>query len=141
MIMQTFYFNYNCTKISKNLTAWHELSQEEHVIAKIDPSMCVNCGACYTSCNDAGYQSITMDPVTHITEIVDKDCTGCTLCLSVCPINDCITMVPRDGPYIPDRAVPLGEDYNAEKWSTGVYQAAHDAHAESVMSQMGVVGK
>jgi len=117
------------------------LSQEEHVIAKIDPSMCVNCGACYTSCNDAGYQSITMDPVTHITEIVDKDCTGCTLCLSVCPINDCITMVPRDGPYIPDRAVPLGEDYNAEKWSTGVYQAAHDAHAESVMSQMGVVGK
>ena len=41
------------------------------VIAKIDPSMCVNCGACYTSCNDAGYQSITMDPVSHITEIVD----------------------------------------------------------------------
>ena len=36
--------------------AWHELSQEEHVIAEIDPSMCVNCGACYTSCNDAGYQ-------------------------------------------------------------------------------------
>ena len=46
------------------------------VIAKIDPSMCVNCGACYTSCNDAGYQSITMDPVSHITEIVDADCTG-----------------------------------------------------------------
>jgi dihydropyrimidine dehydrogenase (NADP+) len=41
-----------CDKIG----AWHELSQEEHVIAKIDPSMCVNCGACYTSCNDAGYQ-------------------------------------------------------------------------------------
>jgi dihydropyrimidine dehydrogenase (NADP+) len=76
--------------------------------------MCVNCGSCYTSCNDAGYQSITFDPVTHVPEIVNDDCTGCTLCLSVCPINDCITMVPRDGPYIPDRAVPLGEEYNAE---------------------------
>jgi dihydropyrimidine dehydrogenase (NADP+) len=116
---------------TSKIGAWHELSQEEHVIAKIDPSMCVNCGACYTSCNDAGYQSITMDPVSHITEVVDKDCTGCTLCLSVCPINDCITMVPRDGPYIPDRAVPLGEAYNAEKWSTGVYQAAHDEHARA----------
>ena len=41
-----------CDKIG----AWHELSQEEHVIAEIDPSMCINCGACYTSCNDAGYQ-------------------------------------------------------------------------------------
>ena len=68
----------------------------------------VNCGACYTSCNGAGYQSITMDAETHITDVVDDDYTGCTLCLSVCPINDCITMVPRDGPYvIPDRAIPL----------------------------------
>ena len=55
------------------------------------------------------------------TEVVDDDCTGCTLCLSVCPINDCITMVPRDGPYLPDRAVPLGEKFDAAKWSTGEY--------------------
>ena len=68
-------------------------------------------------------QSITMDPVTHITEVVDEDCTGCTLCLSVCPINDCITMVPRDGPYIPDRAVPLGEPFDAKKWAGGMMVA------------------
>ena len=80
-------------------------------------------------------QSITMDPETHITEIVEADCTGCTLCLSVCPINDCITMVPRDGPYIPDRAVPLGEEYNANKWSSGEYAAAHDEHARSVIGK------
>lgn len=104
--------------------AWHELSQEEHVIAKIDPDLCVNCGACYTSCNDAGYQSITMTADTHVTEIVDEDCTGCTLCLSVCPINDCITMVPRDGPYIPDRAVPLGEAFDAKQWANGKFEHA-----------------
>ena len=97
--------------------AWHELSQEEQVIAKIDPSMCVNCGACYTSCNDAGYQSISFDAVTHEAKIVDEDCTGCTLCLSVCPVNDCITMVPRGKPYIPDRGVPAGETFDAGKWA------------------------
>ena len=42
------------------------------VIAKIDPTMCVNCGACYTSCNDSGYQSITFDPETHVATIVDE---------------------------------------------------------------------
>ena len=96
--------------------AWHELSQAEQVIAKIDPSMCVNCGSCFSSCNDSGYQSITFDSDTHLPYIVEEDCTGCTLCLSVCPINDCITMVPRDGPYIPDRAVPLGEAFDDKKW-------------------------
>ncbi len=44
------------------------------------------------------------------------DCTGCTLCLSVCPINDCITMVPRDGPYVPDRGVPLGEEFDIKRF-------------------------
>ena len=78
--------------------------------------MCVNCGSCYSSCNDSGYQSITFDPTTHIPEVVEADCTGCTLCLSVCPINDCITMVPRDGPYIPDRGVALGEKFDIKKW-------------------------
>lgn len=100
--------------------AWHELSQEEHVVAKIDPAMCINCGACYTSCNDAGYQSITFDAMTHKAEVVTADCTGCTLCLSVCPVNDCITMVSRDGPYVPDRAVPVGEKFDPKKWAAGV---------------------
>jgi len=97
--------------------AWHELSQEEQVVAKINPSMCVNCGACYTSCNDAGYQSISFDSLTHEAKIVEEDCTGCTLCLSVCPVNDCISMVPRDGPYIPDRGVPAGEQFDSTKWA------------------------
>ena len=102
-----------------SIGAWYELSQSEQVIAKIDPEMCVNCGACYTSCNDSGYQSITFDENTHVATVVDEDCTGCTLCLSVCPINDCITMVPRGGPYNPDRAIPLGEKFDPAKWAGG----------------------
>uniref|UniRef100_A0A8W8J0L6 4Fe-4S ferredoxin-type domain-containing protein n=1 Tax=Magallana gigas TaxID=29159 RepID=A0A8W8J0L6_MAGGI len=37
---------------------------------------------------------------------------GCTLCLSVCPIIDCISMVPRTTPYIPKRGIPLGTGNN-----------------------------
>lgn len=52
--------------------------------------MCINCGKCYMACADSGYQAIAFDPDTHIPRVTD-DCTGCTLCLSVCPIIDCIT--------------------------------------------------
>ena len=41
--------------------------------------MCINCGKCYMTCNDSGYQAITFDPVTHFPHVTD-DCTGCTLC-------------------------------------------------------------
>lgn len=51
--------------------------------------MCINCGKCYLACNDSGYQAISFDPVTHIPHVTD-DCTGCNLCVSVCPIIDCI---------------------------------------------------
>jgi dihydropyrimidine dehydrogenase (NADP+) len=47
------------------------------------------------TCNDSGYQAITFDKTTHIPHVTD-DCTGCTLCLSVCPIPECIEMVPRE---------------------------------------------
>lgn len=51
--------------------------------------MCINCGKCYMTCADSGYQAITFDARTHLPRVTD-DCTGCTLCLSVCPIIDCI---------------------------------------------------
>jgi len=86
--------------------AYGDLDNKQQVVALIDEDMCINCGKCYMTCNDSGYQAITFDPVTHLTNVTD-DCTGCTLCLSVCPIVDCITMVKRASPYVPKRGVPL----------------------------------
>ena len=37
--------------------------------------MCINCGKCYMTCNDSGYQAIKFDPVTHLPEVT-VDCTG-----------------------------------------------------------------
>merc|ERR1711928_110601 len=78
----------------------------QQVVAMIDEEMCINCGKCYMTCNDSGYQATTFDPITHLAKVND-DCTGCTLCLSVCPIIDCIKMVPRKIPYIPKRGIPF----------------------------------
>ncbi|XP_033127315.1 dihydropyrimidine dehydrogenase [NADP(+)]-like [Anneissia japonica] len=83
-----------------------DLNNKEQVVALIDEEMCINCGKCYMTCNDSGYQSIKFDPETHLPHVT-QDCTGCTLCVSVCPIIDCITMVPRPTPYIPNRGIPL----------------------------------
>ncbi len=68
--------------------------------------MCINCGKCYMTCNDSGYQAITFDPETHLPFVTD-DCTGCTLCVSVCPIIDCVTMTEKLTPHKPKRGIPV----------------------------------
>jgi len=85
---------------------YNQLDNKQHVVALIDDDMCINCGKCYMTCNDSGYQAITFDSKTHIPHVSEDDCTGCTLCLSVCPIIDCITMVKRPTPYTPKRGIP-----------------------------------
>ncbi|KAH9496274.1 hypothetical protein Btru_017966 [Bulinus truncatus] len=94
------------------ITSYSELDNTDQVIALIDEDMCINCGKCYMTCNDSGYQAISFDPETHLPKVNKKDCTGCTLCLSVCPIIDCIQMVPREDPYVPRRGIPLGVQVN-----------------------------
>uniref|UniRef100_H3ACR0 4Fe-4S ferredoxin-type domain-containing protein n=2 Tax=Latimeria chalumnae TaxID=7897 RepID=H3ACR0_LATCH len=89
--------------------SYGQLNNKEHVVALIDEQMCINCGKCYMTCNDSGYQAIQFDPQTHLPTITDN-CTGCNLCLSVCPIIDCIKMVTRTTPYEPNRGLPLAVD-------------------------------
>ena len=69
----------------KHIGNYTEMTNKEQVVACIDDEMCINCGKCYMTCNDSGYQAITFDPDTHIPHVTE-DCTGCTLCVSVCPI-------------------------------------------------------
>lgn len=72
-----------------SVSLWVEAERELSDFASSAQEMCINCGKCYMTCNDSGYQAIVFDPITHLTKVND-DCTGCTLCLSVCPILDCI---------------------------------------------------
>uniref|UniRef100_A0A7S1KR95 dihydropyrimidine dehydrogenase (NADP(+)) n=1 Tax=Percolomonas cosmopolitus TaxID=63605 RepID=A0A7S1KR95_9EUKA len=99
-------------KAVSRIGAWGAMDPEakEHVVAVIDPEVCVNCGLCYSICSDGGYTSIEMDPNTHV-PVVNDNCTGCTLC-TVCPAR-AISMVPRSSlgkpPYQPSRGIEPGE--------------------------------
>lgn len=90
----------------KHISSYKELDNKEQVVALVNDDMCINCGKCYMVCNDSGYQAIKFDPQTHLPHVTDE-CTGCTLCLSVCPIIDCITMVKRTKPHIINRGIKL----------------------------------
>ncbi|KAI4470269.1 dihydropyrimidine dehydrogenase [nadp(+)] [Holotrichia oblita] len=95
-------------KALSRIGAYNDLNLKKQVVALIDDDMCINCGKCYMACNDSGYQAIHFDHKTHIPKVND-DCTGCTLCLSVCPIIDCITMVPKSIPHVVKRGIPQSE--------------------------------
>eukprot|EP00088_Acartia_fossae_P032309 TRINITY_DN3308_c0_g1_i6.p1 TRINITY_DN3308_c0_g1~~TRINITY_DN3308_c0_g1_i6.p1 ORF type:complete len:1069 (-),score=295.18 TRINITY_DN3308_c0_g1_i6:247-3453(-) len=98
-------------KALDKIGTYSDLDNREHVVALIDPEMCINCGKCYMTCNDTGYQAIEFDPETHLPRVKNDSCTGCTLCYSVCPIIECIQMVPRSGLYEPKRGVALSSDW------------------------------
>lgn len=97
--------------ISNNrIGPYQSLDNKQQVVALIDQDMCINCGKCYMTCNDSGYQAISFNSNTHIPKVNNSDCTGCTLCVSVCPIIDCITMVERKEPYTPKRMADIIEN-------------------------------
>eukprot|EP00049_Salpingoeca_infusionum_P017385 m.352751 g.352751 ORF g.352751 m.352751 type:complete len:997 (-) comp16608_c0_seq1:207-3197(-) len=87
----------------EHVKTYSELNNQEQVVAYVDPEICLNCGKCFSTCNDNGYQAITFDPVTHIPIVDEEKCTGCGLCESVCPALNCIQFKPREGFKAPTR--------------------------------------
>ncbi len=61
----------------------------------IDQDLCIKCGRCHIACEDTSHQAIThtVNGSRHF-EVIDAECVGCNLCVSVCPVDGCITMHP-----------------------------------------------
>src|SRR5829696_2734534 len=78
-----------------NVTDWQYLNLNYTVKARIDQDMCIKCGRCHVACEYTSHQAITHrgNGVRHF-EVIHEECRGCNLCPVVCPIEDCITMVP-----------------------------------------------
>ena len=79
------------------------MDQDNQQFPKIDDDLCVNCGKCYLTCLDSGYQAIKFNQDSHIPEIT-KDCTGCGLCFAVCPVPGALLFYDRTLDYAPNRA-------------------------------------
>lgn len=76
-----------------NVTDWQYLNLNYIAKAVIDQDACIKCGRCYIACEDTSHQAITAvkDGKRHF-EVIDEECVGCNLCVSVCPVEECITM-------------------------------------------------
>ena len=76
-----------------SIVNWNRLNLNHIEKAAIDQSLCIQCGRCHVVCEDTSHQAIMAmkDGQRHF-EVMDAECVGCNLCVSVCPVPKCITM-------------------------------------------------
>ncbi len=82
-------------KAVPSVTDWQYLNLNHVDKAYIDQDLCIQCGRCHIVCEDTSHQAIsaTQNGTRHF-EVIDAECVGCNLCVSVCPVENCITMRP-----------------------------------------------
>jgi len=91
-------------KASRNVTDWQFLNLEYITKAKIDQDLCIKCGRCHIACEDTSHQAISKEKDgRRYFEVMDNECVGCNLCVNVCPVEDCITMVQLEPGMIDER--------------------------------------
>jgi dihydropyrimidine dehydrogenase (NAD+) subunit PreA len=89
---------------ARNYVNWGELDINYEIIANINQDLCIRCGLCHIACEDTSHQAIARLRTngTRRYEVKPEDCVGCNLCMHVCPVEGCITMVEVENgkPYM-----------------------------------------
>jgi dihydropyrimidine dehydrogenase (NAD+) subunit PreA len=99
-----------------NTTDWQYLNLNYVAKASIDQDACISCGRCYAACEDTSHQAIAMS-TDRTFSVIDAECVACNLCVEVCPVQDCITMVPQEpGTVDPRTGKTVTDDY--ANWTT-----------------------
>jgi dihydropyrimidine dehydrogenase (NAD+) subunit PreA len=100
-----------------NVTDWQFLNLNYVTKAKIDQDSCIKCGRCYAACEDTSHQAIfnMKDGKRHF-EVNDAECVACNLCVEVCPVDNCITMVRQTSGTDPRTGRPIDPNYG--NWTT-----------------------
>ena len=78
-----------------NTTDWKNLNLNYIAKAEINQADCISCGRCYAACEDTSHQAIAMSDDRTFT-VIDAECVACNLCVEVCPVENCITMVEQE---------------------------------------------
>ncbi|MFE8101280.1 NAD-dependent dihydropyrimidine dehydrogenase subunit PreA [Brenneria goodwinii] len=76
-----------------SVSDWRYLNLNHIDKAVIDQDKCIKCGRCHLACEDTSHQAITSmkDGERHY-EVKEEECVGCNLCVSICPVDACISM-------------------------------------------------
>ncbi len=111
-----------------NITDWQYLNLSYVTKARIDQDLCIQCGRCHVVCEDTSHQAITalVEGKRHF-EVIDAECVGCNLCVTVCPVESCITMEPISG-IDPRTKSPIDPAY--ANWTTHPNNPGSKAAAE-----------
>ncbi|GAD54540.1 NAD-dependent dihydropyrimidine dehydrogenase subunit PreA [Limimaricola cinnabarinus] len=99
-----------------NVTDWKNLNLNYVAKAKIDQDLCIKCGRCYAACEDTSHQAIAMTP-DRMFEVIDAECVACNLCVDVCPVENCIDMVPMSAGSVDPRTGRVVSPDHAD-WTT-----------------------
>ena len=104
-------------KAVPSVTDWQYLNLNYVEKAWIDQDLCIKCGRCHIACEDTAHQAITASAngVRHF-EVIDAECVGCNLCVSVCPVEGCITMRPVTSGTDPRTGRPITRE--KADWTT-----------------------
>jgi dihydropyrimidine dehydrogenase (NAD+) subunit PreA len=105
-------------KAVPTVTDWRYLNLNHVEKAVIDQDSCIKCGKCHIACEDTSHQAITSmkDGERHF-EVKEKDCVGCNLCVSICPVENCISMRTLQPGEIDLRTnTPISAEY--ANWTT-----------------------
>lgn len=91
---------------------WKDLNLNHIDKAVINQDSCIQCGRCHAVCEDTSHQAIffTKEEGVRKFEVNDAECVGCNLCVSICPVPECISMYslkpgqvdPRTGRVVSD---------------------------------------
>lgn len=104
-------------RATPTISDWEHLNLNYVAKARIDQDLCIKCGRCHIACEDTSHQAITAtrDGRRHF-EVIDKECVGCNLCVSVCPVENCITMEAMTAGVDPRTGMPITAEHG--EWTT-----------------------
>ena len=99
-----------------NVTDWQYLNLNYVAKAEIDQDLCIKCGRCHIVCEDTSHQAIwpSVDGVRKFV-VNEAECVGCNLCVLVCPVEKCITLVHKTEGIDPRTGLPYSQP--ARDWT------------------------
>ncbi len=104
-------------KAVPSVTDWQYLNLNHIEKASINQDLCISCGRCHVVCEDVAHQAITHTVNGERRfEVIDEECVGCNLCVSICPVDGCITMQPMTSGVDPRTGQPIVSEKS--DWTT-----------------------